>query len=1793
MIYMDIDNLSIEISASAQKAEQQINKLISSLGNLSKKLNFDTTSLQNLSKLNGDNFSKIGDGIKNLADSMKQMQSVKKADFNRLAAGIERLGKIDAGNMSTVGNSLKPLADGINTLSNANFNNGNLQNFINSLTRLSNANVSNISASSLKSVGTAIKQLATDLSEAPKIQQSVISMTNAIASLARSGANIPTVTTSLGQLGSSLKKFMSDMSQAPMVASETIAFTQAIGTLASAGTKAQTTANGLAELGDKLKKLITSLSTAPKVSDNVIKLTSALAQLAGTGSKTGRAANSLKNGFDLISSSSIKSDLNIKKLTQSMNGLKNAMSKTAMGVKSFGQQLMAAMGIYVSVFGAIQGVKKSIDISSSLTEVQNVVDVTFGTMSSKVEEFTKNSIEQFGMSELSAKQFASRFQAMGTAMGINNKLISGANGFLNNQTKGYVGLSDSMADVSLNLTKLTADMASFYNVEQKAVAEDLESIFTGQTRPLRTYGLDLTQATLSEWAMKNGLDADIKSMSQAEKTMLRYQYVLANTGAAQNDFSRTSQTWANQTRILKQQLEQLGSVLGGTFINLLKPLVQALNKAMSSIIAFAQTVSNALGKIFGWKFEVQGGVANDLELGEDAAGGIADDMGTAADNAKKLNKQLRAFDELKTINLKDSNKSGSGSGAGGAGANAGQGEWVKTDGMFKDYESNLDSLYKLGDYIGKTLTDTLNGINWDSVYEGARNFGKGLAEFLNGLISPELFGALGRTVAGCINTAFRFLDSFGEWFNWSNFGYSLATGLNEFMRTLDWETALSAARNWGTGIAKALNSFISETDFYEVGATIANALNTAIEFELSFAETFNFENFGAKIAEAVNGFFETFNFDDLARSINLWVDGILSSIIKFIEKTNWDLIGTKIGKFIADINFTKTLAKVGKAIWKAINASIKTWSKMFSAAPIETALLSIATFPKLLKAITQSKFVTGLTNIANAFKLVTTGIAGNMQSITTLTGEYPKLGKAVDVLNDSFQRMMFGFHYGDFFGGINAGITNIRNNLTGLQKGAITAIAGIAEFSIISDTLEGLTLGTENLVAGIAKIGATVSVAAGAMYTAFGPAGLAVAGITATVAGIKGISDAFDTIKAESIGEAIKNALTNPGGTPLEDVVTNVADSIRSIGDNFSSLNQRTQELETSRQNIKNVWQEIELVRTQMDNGVITVEDGVARLNELFAELSTTASEEFKSLELTLLSAFGENGVLKATFEELGIDTEKVTGAIVTSTANVETKVNELTSLLATTDPSNPKYATYLSELNDLTGGYGELEKAVSDYALAVDTANIDYSKIIGDDNTLDTTYVTTQLDTLTLAVKNANSGVTEGVEGVRIALQENLDKALAVGDTESAAELETALSYIPDALSNLEGNIQTQATTLTNVMQNDVVGGINGVIENAQKEWENMNFLEKAFNGGNEGNYIKEAVDNYQTNVIDPLSSQIETAMGQLGIEGAGWSSEAGQKIISGLFDSKYIHSDMGTGGTQYTLKDNYSSIIRQALDDTVSELEADGSAKEVGRYVIEGAGVGVIENACLYTDSLTEASQLGQEAFDEDNGINSPSTVYADKGKYIVEGLGKGIEDNAKTVISKITTLSQNVQKEFSTIIPPMHQIGVDAMQGLLDGLASKESELYKKAQSIADNISRTIQNALDIGSPSKVMFELGGYTMQGFQNGLESFYKPILSSLSDFSANLEPAPIPSIEPYYKGQQLAYNSYLPQTGILERGEYGQDNAETNALLRELIAAVKAGKTITIDGETVGQSAVKYIQGEEKRLQKSIVGTY
>lgn len=587
----------------------------------------------------------------------------------------------------------------------------------------------------------------------------------------------------LGKAAGSIRRFANSLGSLDKISVSDNA--AQIGELANGikqlGYKSSTQAIGnIPKLATAMRQLMAELSKAPKVSRNVIDMTNAMAKFARTGASGGRAANSLAKSFNTFSASS------------------NRASKSSFSLAGAIGKLYAS---YWLIFRGFGKVRDAINISSDLTEVQNVVDVTFGKYSKLVDKMAKTSIPQFGMSELTVKKISSRYQAMGTAMGF---------------------AQGKMADMSIELTKLAADMASFYNMEQTDVAEDLESIFTGMTRPLRTYGLDLTEATLKEWAMKNGLDANIDSMTQAQKTMLRYQYVLANTGAAQGDFARTSGTWANQTRILKQNFEQLASVIGGIGINAFKPFVSSMNIAIGKVTDFAKVISDALGQIFGWTYEEGGGVANDFGDAADSAEDIADATGQAAKNTAKIAANLQSFDRLNVVTKDTSSKGNGGSGVDGIGTSgADGGRWVQKETIFKNITSDIKTLEQLGETIGKSLTNAMGNIDWDSVYKKAGGFGSGLASFLNGLFKSDkngnnVFSGLGGTIAGGLNTAVNSALGFAQEFDFKQFGKNFASGFNKFFNDFDFKSLATSLNVWVDGLVDAFASFISNITWEDI-----------------------------------------------------------------------------------------------------------------------------------------------------------------------------------------------------------------------------------------------------------------------------------------------------------------------------------------------------------------------------------------------------------------------------------------------------------------------------------------------------------------------------------------------------------------------------------------------------------------------------------------------------------------------------------------------------------------------------------------------------------------------------------------------------------------------------------------------------------------------------------------------------------------------------------------------------------------------------------------------------------------
>lgn len=288
---------------------------------------------------------------------------------------------------------------------------------------------------------------------------------------------------------------------------------------------------------------------------------------------------------------------------------------TSLGVISNSlKNLAGAVGVAFGISALVKFGKEALNIASDLQEVENVVEVSFGNMKQKVEDFADTALEKFGMTELQAKKTASTYMAMNKGMGLDG---------------------EKAAQMAIDAAGRTGDIASFYNMKQEEADTMMKSIWTGETESLKRIGVVMTETNLNMFAMQKGLGKTTQQMTQQEQVMLRYQYVMEQTRLAAGDFERTSDSWANQTRVLTGRWQQFLGIMGTGLIQMLTPAVKFLNSLMDYLIKFANVFSEVTAKIFG-KQELSQGAGSASGAISDAASST-NDYAEAADKAKKAN----------------------------------------------------------------------------------------------------------------------------------------------------------------------------------------------------------------------------------------------------------------------------------------------------------------------------------------------------------------------------------------------------------------------------------------------------------------------------------------------------------------------------------------------------------------------------------------------------------------------------------------------------------------------------------------------------------------------------------------------------------------------------------------------------------------------------------------------------------------------------------------------------------------------------------------------------------------------------------------------------------------------------------------------------------------------------------------------------------------------------------------------------------------------------------------------------
>lgn len=625
----------------------------------------------------------------------------------------------------------------------------------------------------------------------------------------------------------------------------------------------------------------------------------------------------------------------IKKLGDSGSNMLESSFNSSF--KRIGKMAVAAF----SVKAITDFMGSCLKLGSDLTEVQNVVDTAFPSMSNQADAFAKSAMESFGLSETMAKKFMGTFGAMSNSFGFTEK---------------------EALEMSETLTGLAGDVASFYNLDPTEAYTKIKSVFTGETETLKDLGVVMTQAALDQYALANGYGKTTAKMSEQEKVALRYAFVQDQLSMATGDFIKTQDSWANQTRIMSLRFQSLKASLGKGFIAVFKPIIKGINWVLANLQSLADSFANMMEFLTGSSGDSGGGnsavqeVANDLGSATDNAGGLSDGLKNAGSSGEKAAKKIqKAFAKVDTINKlsfgNDSDSGGSGSGDGS------------------------------GDGSGGSVADTVDfpeATKQASVFDG----------ILDGIINEF------KRLAGIFTNGFEigFGDSFKNIERIKEYILSIGDSLTQIFTSPD---VVNAAKNWVDTTVLALGKIVGS--IASIGVTIATLLvgsvatylernvdfikDTIVKwFDISSRTNEILGNFSVVIADIASVFSGASAINIGANLIGIIVNGALNSIT-LINRLGSDILDALTSPIIENKEKIKT----------TIEGMLK---------PIETITRTIAdgindTFDKIGQTYD--------TYVAPAFEKIKTGLTDIVSTILDAYNTY--IAPVVNGIAESFSSM--------------------------------------------------------------------------------------------------------------------------------------------------------------------------------------------------------------------------------------------------------------------------------------------------------------------------------------------------------------------------------------------------------------------------------------------------------------------------------------------------------------------------------------------------------------------------------------------------------------------------------------------------------------------------------------------------------------------------------------------------------------------------------------------------------------------
>ena len=878
-----------------------------------------------------------------------------------------------------------------------------------------------------------------------------------------------------------------------------------------------------------------------------------------------------------LNSEGFKKDVNdlTRNGTRSFNTLNNSVIKTEHSINNMAGSLKRIAGLLATGFSIgslVKFGKQSLELASDLTEVQNVVDTAFGSMSSKMEAFAQTSVDTYGISKLSAKNIASTYAAMAQGMG--------------------QGLNEA-TDKALEMTGRVADIASFYNLTLDRVNTIGRAVYSGETEPLKQIGVIMTEAQLQTFALSNGYKTLYKNMSAAEKLEVRQAYFLAQTNLAAGDFVRTQNSWANQTRILSERWKEFLAIVGTGLVQALKPALQALNSFISKITAALSSVYKLLG------VKIEDSVGKGISDVSSDTDGLSTSIGGVEKATKKATKSakagIRAFDELVNISTnstKSPSSSNTNSTAPSSPASSNTNSTAPSspaisitptvdEKSFNSVSSLLDTLKNKLTSLQEEFKKGFNlsiGTNTTKAFSDITKSLDNIKKTLSSIFTDPTLTTSAKTYVDSVAYLLGSLAGFG-----TSIGITIATNLlggfsNYLTRNKDYIVS-----NFGQIFNNLSNININLASLYQSLGSIFEVFRTQLAqsitgdlFTIINNTIIGFTTLFTSFASSISTLFTV----PIVNNVNSIKEAFTNTLQAIQPLTN--SFATFITSLFTNINTTYTtyLAPALQNIANSISSVFSTVLQMYNqyvAPTLKTITTWIAGFISSSLTPFVSNVLTLIGKIGQLISSVVSTVITPVMKIIVKT-IIPSISKKIQ----SLAKVILS---------IITTVTNVANSVVTIFTGIVTFLTGIFTLDInkvisgVKTTLNGVITFIKTLFTGIPNIIGTALVSVG----------------TAISAPFKA---AFNTIKDIFKSDTVK--------TFFSGVVSNIQSAFSTIANWFKSV------FTTAWTNVKAVFSAGGKVFTGIKDGILNGLKTV--INTLIKGINTIISIPFKGLNKALKS---------------------------------------------------------------------------------------------------------------------------------------------------------------------------------------------------------------------------------------------------------------------------------------------------------------------------------------------------------------------------------------------------------------------------------------------------------------------------------------------------------------------------------------------------------------------------------------------